>query len=314
MITTIIIDGGAGRVLCSIPALERYVKEHGEEKVIILIPGWHDLLLSNTLLQPITFDLNAKGVFNNYIRVSNKVLRPEPYLLPDYFNQKINLCNAFDVLLNGNCSEIKKPKISIHNIEELNGKKFVNSCAAESKRKKTIVIQPFGSSAYYETSETSDSVLDQSSRSMNLLMYTSIIKYFSGSYNIILFSDPKFHFKEDIISHKLVGDLRYVSSVIKASDYFIGCDSSGQHIARALDKPGTIIFGSTFPENVSYPDWFNIIDKNKNKKVYSPIRLSDTDANLADRLNEQAMNYTQTEVYNVIKIIENHIKMSMVKQ
>ena len=37
--------------------------------------------------------------------------------------------------------------------------------------------------------------------------------------------------------------------VINSADYFLGCDSIGQHMAYALKKPSTVVIGSTFPEN-----------------------------------------------------------------
>ena len=50
--------------------------------------------------------------------------------------------------------------------------------------------------------------------------------------------------------------------IIKSCDYFLGCDSMGQHYAHALNKPATVIIGSTFPENISYTNTknFTIID------------------------------------------------------
>ena len=68
-----------------------------------------------------------------------------------------------------------------------------------------------------------------------------------------------------------------------------GCDSVGQHLAHALKKPATVVIGSTYPENISYPDNkdFKIIDLGKNKRKYSPIRIGFAPA--TDRNNESLM-------------------------
>ena len=54
--------------------------------------------------------------------------------------------------------------------------------------------------------------------------------------------------------------LRTWSAVIEAADYFVGVDSVGQHIARIFDKPGSVILGSTFAENITYSEHFNIVE------------------------------------------------------
>ena len=49
-------------------------------------------------------------------------------------------------------------------------------------------------------------------------------------------------------------DLNKWAGVINAADFFLGCDSVGQHFAHAMNKPATVITGATYPENISYPD------------------------------------------------------------
>ncbi len=84
-------------------------------------------------------------------------------------------------------------------------------------------------------------------------------------------------------------DLRMYMSLISESDYFVGCDSVGQHMARAFNKPGTVIMGSTFEQNVSYPEHFDIVRKIGHDPVYNPIRFGGVDSDLVDRLNDGIM-------------------------
>ena len=114
--------------------------------------------------------------------------------------------------------------------------------------------------------------------------------------------------QEDTISEKPQGDLRMWSAIIEASDYFIGCDSLGQHMARAFDKPGSVILGSTYAENITYSDWFNIIENEDIPKTYSPIRACGFDSHLADRLNDRLMDFDDDQINEIYSNIAKHIK------
>ena len=85
---------------------------------------------------------------------------------------------------------------------------------------------------------------------------------------------------------------RFTQASPEEADYFVGVDSVGQHMARAVGTPGTVIFGSTFPVNTSYPDYFQIIEKPGIRK-YSPIRLAGLDTMLANRINEKLMDFEE---------------------
>lgn len=235
------------------------------------------------------------------------MVSPEPYRLPDYFNQKISLVEAFDIIINGKNNGFSTPKLYVSKTETRNAKKLIGECRQMFGKEKTIVIQPFGSTAKFESVDGNDEVVDDSARSMTLFMYSKMVKELSNKYNIILFADGQFHFEQDKFTYKVNGDLRAYAAIISECDYFIGCDSVGQHMARSFNIPGTILFGSTFPENVSYPDWFQIIDKNKETRVYSPLRICDVDCHLADRMNSDCMEYSEKEIDNIIALIEQHI-------
>jgi ADP-heptose:LPS heptosyltransferase len=102
------------------------------------------------------------------------------------------------------------------------------------------------------------------------------------------------------------------AALINACDYFIGVDSSGQHMARATNTPGTVFFGSTFPINTSYPNWFQIIEKDEPRK-YSPIRITGLDCLLADRSNNELMNYNSKDFETICEKIDKHIKLMLEK-
>jgi len=106
-------------------------------------------------------------------------------------------------------------------------------------------------------------------------------------------------------------NIRQWAAIIEAADYFVGVDSVGQHMAYSFDKPGSVIIGSTFAENISYPKYFNIVEKKNNKKKYSPIRIHGLDGDLADRYNDTCMDFTQRELEEITNNILHHIKQKI---
>lgn len=132
-------------------------------------------------------------------------------------------------------------------------------------------------------------------------------KKLSQRYNLIFFGEPDFQLKEDNYAAKYTCDLRQWAALINAADYFVGCDSLGQHMARALNVQGTVIFGSTFPVNTSYPNYFQIIENGGSKK-YSPIRIAGLDVSLANRLNESTMNFSDKQLNEIYNMITNAIE------
>lgn len=308
MNTTFIIDGGAGRVIAAIPALEKYVLDHPDDNITILIHGWSEVFLSNKLLQNITYDINQKGTFDRYLKSSDKIIHPEPYENVEYINQRCSLVEAFDYEINGSLVSDKFPTLYLSQSEKLLGKKVIRDAKLMQQKEKTVVIQPYGSTISFEEIDGMNHIIDPSGRSMNFYTYITIAEKLSKKYNVILFADKKMHFLFDQFTFKPEGNLRTFMGIINECDYYIGCDSVGQHIARGLNKKGTILYGSTFPINTSYPDWFHIIDKDKDTRVYSPLRLSPVDSEVSDRLNDECMMYSEKETSEIIQSIFDKIE------
>ena len=303
------IDGGAGRAICAIPALEKYARLNPEEDWNIIIGGWDALYFGNPLLQERTYSMDVKGLFNNLIKDS-QIIHPEPYTQWQYYNQQCSLAEAFDKIINetDDHSDLGKPNLYLCKGEEKNAANMLASVKAKQSKDITIVIQPFGRSARVDNGD----IIDDSTRSIEPHVYHQLVKKLSQKYNIILMAEPDFVnlvSQDDQISEKPQGvDLRMWSAVIESVDYFIGCDSVGQHMARAFDIPGTVIMGSTYASNVSYPDYFNVIENKNVEKVYSPIRVAGFDCHLTDRLNDKLMDFTEEEVDEIYKSIVKDIK------
>ena len=308
MKTVFMIDGGAGRAIASIPAFIKYNKTNSDFR--ILVNGWDTLYWGIPELQDKVFNPDQKGAFEQFLLDADRVISPEPYRVPGYFKQEKSLAEAFDYLINetDDHSDLGVPIIRTNRNEELQAANFMQQVKQQQQKQKTVVIQPFGRSM---EKPNENALLDQSSRSINPDTYLKLVKKLSTKYNLVLFAEKNFWMEQDTYTMKPEADLRMWSAFIDAADYFIGCDSVGQHMARALNKPGTVVLGSTFAINTTYPNYFNIIERDT-PKVYSPIRISGLEGHLADRMNESTVEFTDEEINkmyeSIVKDIEKKVK------
>ena len=303
----ILIDGGAGRVIAAIPALIKHVKSNPDDDIRIFIGGWDILMWGIPELQDITYSMDIKGAFDNLIKDCDEVLSPEPYRLPRYFRQEISLVQGFDEAINNTQShgDLPVPTLVLNKNEEKNAANIIKQVKQQQQKQKTIVIQPFGRSANRVDEQD---IIDDSSRSIEPHVYLKIIKKLSTKYNLIFFGEEQLNVPGDDLTFKVKGDLRMWAAIVEAADYFVGCDSLGQHMARAFNKPGTVVIGSTYAVNTSYPDFFNIIEKKDVPKKYSPIRMCGLDGHLADRINDKCMDFTDDEINDMYKSIVEDIE------
>ena len=145
--------------------------------------------------------------------------------------------------------------------ELVQGYKMVEEIKAVTGKDKVLVFQPFGRTA----ENMGDFIIDGSSRSFHLNDVIRICKDLRDDYAIIIMSEFPVTIEENSkvpVAVPQVPDVRVWSSVIQIADHFLGCDSLGQHMAKALGTTCTSVIGSTYPINISYPNSpdFDIID------------------------------------------------------
>ena len=299
------IDGGAGRAVAAIPALKKYARLNPNDDWVVLVAGWDFLYWGIPELQDRSYGIDTKGIFDNVVKNADQIVTPEPYRNPAYFKQEISLVEAFDREINNTTdhSDLGVPEMIFNTAETLVAKNTIEDLKAAQRKQKTVIFQPFGRGAKVDR----QGVFDDESRSLSSKDYLYLVKKIAARYNTIFFGEPDFQLKNDTFAQKYTCDLRQWGALIKECDYFIGVDSVGQHMARAVGTPGTVIFGSTFPINTSYPDYFQIIEKPGVKK-YSPIRIAGLDTALAGRLNENTINFSQKELDDMFTQIVNEIE------
>ena len=303
------IDGGAGRAIAAIPALVKYARLHPDEDWAVLVAAWDFLYWGIPELQDRAYGIDTKGLFDNVVKNADQFITPEPYRNPAYFRQEISLVQAFDREINNTTdhSDLGAPVMIFNQTETHVAQNTIADLKAAQKKQKTIVFQPFGRGAKIDRND----VVDEESRSLSQRDYLTLVKKLAMKYNMIFFGEPDFQLKQDTFAQKYTCDLRQWGALIAEADYFLGVDSVGQHMARAVGTPGTVIFGSTFPVNTSYPDYFQCIENGSAKK-YSPIRITGLDVALSNRLNESTMKFSDkelNEVYSkIVADIEKKVK------
>lgn len=297
MTTIISLDGGLGRIITAIPALLKYHMNHPDEEWYIMIPGWDFITWGFPELQERTFNPDARGSFDLFWK-ADTVITPEPYRVPAYYRNEISLREAFDIEINNstNHSDLPSMQLKLSSSERRKAYEIIEEAKSKHKKSKTIVIQPFGSTATPHAS----GIYDDSLRSIPQDMLNYFINELSKNYNLIFLGAKEFN---NIKTYKPDPDpnLREWCAIIEAADYFIGCDSCGQHICKALNKKASVVVAGTHRVNVTY-DGFHVIERDV--QFYpDAMRISGFHSHMSSRLNEPRIQFTQKEIetaYNEI--------------
>ena len=301
------INGGAGRVICSIPALEKYHQENPEDDFIIVCEGGSDFYKGHPVLHAKAYDVFHKNLFQD--KLINMTLKsPEPYRTWEYYNQKASIAQAYDIEINNKgVRDLPKPTIKYSKEETVAMQHLIKEIKEKTKKDKVVVFQPFGRGLHNHEGL----LVDPSGRSFDSNDVISIITKLTKKYAVIYMSEIGIDFSKHGVTEPVAIpqgiSLRQWGSLINLSDYFIGCDSVGQHLAYASETPSTVVMGSTFKENVSYPNckYFDILDMGEGARVYSPIRV--TVDEWADRTNEGVMDMNDKIIEVIIKSVEKNI-------
>ena len=267
------LDGGAGRVLCAIPALEYYAMSNYNFHIIT---GYKEFFTYNTILEKYTHSFNESGLFDNVIK-GGEMIKLEPYFRTEYYNQECSLIQAFDLEINGDyCIGDKFPSLHFSKQENSDFKKNLNEIKENhnGKDKPVLVFQPFGQ----EAKLFDDGIFDYTNRSFDMRNILDIIQLLRKDYLILWMGDLRLNISnhENPIVYVNGMDLRSWAGYIKYADYFLGCDSVGQHLAKAVGTKATVVIGATYPVNISYPhdDDFILFDLGYERREYEPIRIT----------------------------------------
>ena len=306
--TAFFINGGAGRVIASIPALEKFHEENPDNDFILVCEGGTDFYKGHPVLHKKAYDVWHKNLFEDKLKDMN-LITPEPYRVYEYYNQLANLSQCYDIEINNKgVRDLPRPTLKLSQQELMTGQKLIQEVKEKTKKDKIVVFQAFGRGTVHENGM----IADPSGRSFEAENVVNIVKKLSEDYGVIFMSEIAIEFQKHGVKNPIAIpqniELRFWAGIIHAADHFLGCDSVGQHIVHALDKTATVVIGSTFKENISYPDntKFDILDMGEGARVYSPIRI--TIDEFSDRTNEGIMYMNDTVEDIVVKSVHSMIK------
>lgn len=296
---TLLIDGGLGRFITAQPALERFVQAN--PGCTVVGHHWTSVFWGNPVLTAVTFDNMSKGLFER-IR-QTEITKPEPYYARDYLEQRCNLADAWNRVINMDTVTMPVPKLYVTAHERAQA-----ATVRAGSDRPVIAFQPFGSGAVV----TDTDVIDRSGRSLNRAGIISVVRRLRReNYRVLLIADRDIPWlsPEDFVNYRPDGTRSLVAGIAN-TDYIIGVDSAAQHIARALNIPGTVFIGSTSAVNVTYPDWFRIVDP-KPDKEYMHYRLCDFDFSLVELANADLLDFDRRTMIGIMDGIVTDIKAKL---
>ena len=230
----------------------------------------------NTILEKYTHHFDDPGLFDNIIK-GGEIIKLEPYFRTVYYNQECSLTQAFDLEINGDyCIGNKAPSIYFSSVENIDFEKNIQIIKENNnaKDKPVLVFQPFGQAAQV----FDDGIFDYTNRSFDMKNILDLVQLLRKDYLIIWMGQLRLNISnhDNPIQYVDGMSLREWAGYIKYADYFLGCDSVGQHLAKAVKTKATVVIGSTYPINISYPndDNFTIFDLGYERRVYEPIRIT----------------------------------------
>jgi hypothetical protein len=294
------LNGGAGRMISSIPAFEKYLEESGDKDFIIVCEGGSEIFKGHPKLDNKIYDIWHKNLFQDKI-VNMDIVTTEPYRVWEYYTQQCSISQAFDIQINGKgIRSLPKPTLKLSKEEYLAGRQLVGDVKKKLKKEKVVVFQPFGRGIEY----IDETLVDKTGRSFELKDVKSIVrKLQEKGFAVILMSEFKVDFSDAKLKDEVAVpenvNVRVWSAIIKYADHFLGCDSLGQHLAYAVDTETTVVLGTTFPINVSYPNTpgFEVLDMGEVDREYDPIRILPDER--VNRKNETIMSMTD-DITNLV--------------
>lgn len=309
------IDGGLGRSLCAIPAIE----DTSKKDEVYVISAYPEIWFNNPNISRV-YNLGREYIWEDVIS-KGEYFQPEPYHDFLYYTQKHHLIENFSYLINKE-SKFSRPNLYLNPEEDEFGRSYI----ADLKRisnKKVVVFQPFGASSVFKLANMMDSlhpsmkfsgnpafdslkdmppiyeIIDSSYRSLSYKLALDIV----DANQDIIFVNMTYHPLDrlNVVNAKLPN--RQWFSIVKYCDFILGVDSCLQHISYIFNKPGIVLYGPTFIENVGYKDHFINIQREGYPKKYFPCRFGDS-----PKENKDALNFTKEEVQNILDKINTFKK------
>jgi hypothetical protein len=276
------IDGGIGRVICSIPAIEKLSKS----KKVIVITSHPEVFWHNPYVYKV-YGLGREYLWDDVIK-HGEYLYPEPYFNYKYYNQEHHLIQSFDMLLNGGSGKFYTPKLYLTKEELSWATDFIQARRKDSGKQYVAMFQCTGSSAKL----VDGNIEDTTNRSLPI----NIIKSIVLNSDCVYINASNISFDMDNIWNQNF-TLRELFALTACSDFIVGVDSYLMHVGAAFNKVGMVFFGGTYPQNLGYSN-YRMAVREGFPKTYLPNRFS----GFIDE-NKGALDFDSNELEVIIKTI-----------
>ena len=282
------IDGGVGRCICAIPALEKLA----ESREVIVLTGHPEVFYYHPAMHKV-YGITREYLFDDVIQHCEFVF-PEPYWDYHYYQRRRHLTESFYALLNkGDPPGKLKPVIYISKEEDDGAREYIKNIKTQIGSRKIVAFQPFGAGFDPSTG------VDNSNRSMTYATVDFIFSNLTDECCFLNFSSVSMKNKSLCVDEF---PLRKRFALSQYCDYFIGVDSFAAHVCYSMGIPGTQFMGSTNATNVGYPDYYHTVYREGYPKGYVSYRIS----GCVDK-NQGAMNFSEQELANIISDIRAKI-------
>lgn len=230
MTIAININGGLGRCVCALPALYK-------SNSLVITNGWEELYALTDLN---CIESNSSLIGQMLENVD--VISPEPYHQAGYRKGDYSMVEAFHKDI-GTQAEVGEEFYGLYPDPPTNHDMWrkIQEAGAEGKPIVAIQVIASGPGNVRNLNESTTKNAIEACRELGLFP--------------VIVGDENIGFETDCVIARGTSLTEYIS-LIAISDMFIGGDSSGMHIARALNKRGIIYFTSTSGTKY-YPDWFH---------------------------------------------------------
>jgi len=285
------IDGGIGRTICSVAALEFLAKQNPNRKLFILT-SHADTFLGNPYIHRV-YRLNNNDYLWDDVIKKGEFIYPEPYYNRLYYTQKHHLIQSFNYLLNG-CEDFSLPQIYLTKDEIKWGENFIAARKKDSN-KPVAILQPYGAAATFQENEFKD----DTQRSLPPLQLDNLLQQLKNDCVFINACHISLNYphvwQEQFTTRQLF-------SLIRACDFLLTVDSFASHAGAAFNKKGVLLLGGTYKENVGYSH-YKVINRKGFPQGYMPNRFG----SFIEKQNIGAMDFSEDEILVIVNEVRSLI-------
>jgi hypothetical protein len=301
------IDGGIGRVICSTGAIQEYARKNPDKEINVVTS--HKGIFYGIEEIRRTYQLDQEFLYEDYISTGTYI-EPEPYNDVAYYRDELHICSVFNKELN-NLPEFVPPTMILTENELNDAKTFIDGMRKE-KKKKILLIQPFGSQGGI-TQPDGQIKVDESYRSFGTGFLRKFIEFFKEDYTILSVQSiahdngkqvPQAEMKDTMAVNNQ--DIRKIVALISHVDGIVACDSFLHHASAALKTPvpTVVLWGATNAKNLSYQEHLNILSHKK--VLFEPNRIIHNHSYYVDK-NKNSNDFKEETLPTIKEFIEKSV-------